>query len=558
MTNKKAQKRSARLHPMLQKLLIYFAVPAFIYFIFFTIYSWPWMLHFNTHFFTDNGDGLQNVWNMWWVNKAVTNLHQLPWHTMYLHYPYGTTLIGQTLNAFNGFVGVVLLKVFSLAQAYNIMVIFSFVFGGLSMFWLCHYFTKKYIPSLLGGFIFTFSSYHFAHAVGHMQLVSLEWIPLFILLWWKLLKRPRYRNAIGAAVVLLLILLCDYYYFLYSVGLAGLILFYLLWRKQIPPIKEKQTWRPLLVFIIISIILVLPLPLALLSANHHDPLQGSHPGRIFSTDLLTPFIDGGFWRFHYLTDGYWHLIKAGPVEGTVYLTLSVLTLLIIAIWKRAKVHQDVVFWLGAAVIFGILSLGSHLMIFGYSINHSWLPYALLEKILPELKLSGVPVRMMVMTGFATAVISAMVLAKLDISKRRGQLLMAIFALVLVIELWPSALPNNPVGHPHYVDALSNLPATGGVLDNGAVSEAAQLYDQTIDEKPIPLGYISRTPLSVANKDAGFVKSLDIPEGYKNLCKDYKIRYYTTPIYRPLKGVDFPEVYKDNSTIIYDLKNSPNC
>lgn len=555
-------KKSASLlnweHPKVRKLFFMAVLPAIIYFLFFTIYSWPWIPQFNTHFFTDGGDGLQNVWNIWWVNKSVTELHQLPWHTSFLHYPYGTTLIAQTLNPFNGFVGIGLLKIFSLVQTFNIMVIFSFVSAGVTMFWLCHYFTRHYIPSLIGGFIFTFSSYHFAHAIGHMQLVSLEFIPLFILLWWKLLIRPRYRTAVGAALVLLLVLLCDYYYLLYSIVLGGLILLYLAWRKKIPSLRNKQTWRPFLTFGLLGSVLVLPLPAILTIINARDPLQGSHPGRIYSTDLFTPFIDGGFWRFHSWTNGYWRLIKAGVAESSVYLTCSVIALLLIAVWKRTKINRDIVFWLGIALLFGVLSLGTRLMVFGYSINHIPMPYALLEKIVPQMKLSGVPVRMMVMTIFASAIISAMVLAKLNLKERRSQILMTIIVIVLIIELWPSSFHSYPAQHSKYVNILHSLPATGGVLDNGALSEPIQLYNQTITEKPIVLGYISRTPLSVTTKDNELIASLNTPVGYQQLCTVYKVRYYTTPTSRPLGGNYFPIVYQDQEAIIYDLKNSPNC
>ncbi|HSX53110.1 MAG TPA: hypothetical protein VLF90_01945 [Patescibacteria group bacterium] len=556
--SKKLAASLKRKNPMLRKLFFMAVLPALVYFLFFTVYSWPWMSHFNTHIFTDSGDGFQNVWNIWWVNKSITQLHQLPWHTTFVHYPYGTTLIAQTLNPFNGFVGIGLLKIFSLAQTYNIMVIFSFLSAGVTMFWLCNFFTRRYLPSLIGGFIYTFSSYHFAHAIGHMQLVSLEWIPLFVLLWWKLVTKPRYRLAVGAALVLLLVLLCDYYYFLYSVVLAVLIFIYLAWRKEIPPWRSKQTWRPYLTFTALSALFVLPLPLLLTITNARDPLQGSHPGRVYSTDIFTPFIDGSFWHFHSWTDGYWRKIKAGMAEGSIYLTLSVTVLMIVAVWKRTKIHRDTVLWLVIAVLFGVMSLGERLMVFGYSINHAPMPYALLEKILPQLKLSGVPVRMMIMVIFASAIISAMVLSKINLKQRKGQILMAAFTLLLIFELWPAPLPNNTGIHAPYVYALSKLPATGGVLDNAAISETTQLYDQTISNKPMVLGYISRTPLSVTAKDNQLIASLNSPKGYQQLCAVYKVRYYTTPAYRPLEGVSFPVVYRDSNSLIYDLKNSPNC
>jgi hypothetical protein len=543
-------------YPRLKILAIQFGIPLLFYFIFFWIYAGTWMGHFNTRFFADQGDGFQNVWNMWWINYAVVHLHQLPWHTFMLHYPYGTTLLGQTMNPFNGFVGIFLMHVLhlSLVQSFNTMIIFSFAFGGVTAFWLCYYFTKKYIPSLIGGFLYTFSSYHFAHAIGHMQLVSLEWIPLFILLWWKLLKNPRYRTAIGAAIVLLLVLFCDYYYFLYSLGAAALILVYLWHKKELAPIKEN--YRAYLSFIILSLIIVAPLPLALLRSNSRDPLQGAHDARLFSTDILTPIIDGGFWHFAWLTHRYWHNVKAYIAESSVYFGVSTIVLIIIAVWKRAKIHRDIVFWLVLGAIFGIISMGPRLMILGYSINHAPMPYALLEILLPTLKLSGDPDRFIAMSFLAASVIVAMVLARLDLSQRKGQLLIGLFFVVLAFELWPNILPTNVASaYPAYVNALKKLPA-GAVLDNGALSYTWQVYDQTITDKPIALGYISRTPTSVMNEDAQLVATVN-PAGYPKLCSEWKIRYVTTPASRPLK-TNFPIIYNDHQTLIYDFKDSPNC
>src|SRR4030042_6248184 len=106
--------------------------PILLYLIMFCILTYPLIFKFPTHFFADTGDGLQNVWNIWWVNKAVTQLHQSPWYTTYLHYPHGTSLLGHTLNPFTGFLGIFLLKFLSLIETHNVIVLFSFVIGGVT------------------------------------------------------------------------------------------------------------------------------------------------------------------------------------------------------------------------------------------------------------------------------------------------------------------------------------------------------------------------------------------------------------------------------------------
>lgn len=543
-------------YPRAQVLARFVLVPSIVYFALFCLLTWPWITHFNGWFFQDSGDGLQNVWNMWWIEKSVTDLNQLPWHTSYLHAPYGVTLVGQTLNPINGFTGIFLQQFMSLTQAFNTMVVFAFVFGGLSMFWLCRYFTKRYVASIIGGAIFTFSSYHFSHAIGHMQLVSLEFVPLYVLLFWMFLKKPSYTLAAGSAISLFLVLFSDYYYFLYSAILSAMIIVYFWWRKELPNFKYSVNWRPLVLFFVMGLVLIVPLPVALLMLNSNEVLKGYHDARIFSTDIATPFINGGFWRFDWLTSWYYHSVKGFVSETTVYLGISVLVLLAIALWKRVKIHRDIVFWLIVAGFFGVMSLGPRPLIYGNTIESVPMPYTLMEHFVPGMKLSGMPVRMMFMVTFASAIIAAMVLAKIKTRQTRGKALLIIFSLVLLIEVWPQTLPLTPSQAPQYVSALKSLPATGSVLDNAAKGEPQQLFHQTIHEKRMILGYISRTPQSLIDKEEPMIKLISQSK-LEQLCGRYGLRYITTPPKRPLI-TSFPIVYKDQKAIIYDLKNGPGC
>jgi hypothetical protein len=555
---KHAQRASmAGWRPRLFWLGKWVGLPLLIYFAFFCIFTWPWITHFNGWFFTDAGDGLQNVWNMWWVDKSITDLHQLPWHTIYLHAPWGVSLVGQTMNPFNGFVGIILMHVFglSLVQAFNIMIIFSFVVGGLTAFWLCYYFSRSYAAGLVGGFIYTFSSYHFAHAVGHMQLVSLEWLPLFILLWWKFLKRPTYLLAFGASFSLLLVLFCDYYYFLYSLIIAGFVAIYLFWQKQIPPLKERTTYLPFAVFLIFSAVMVLPLPVALLILNSNNSLSGAHNPRIFSTDIVTPFLDGGFWHLSSLTHFYWRHVKAFTAESSTYLTVSLLVVFVISWLKRKNLSPSYYFWVIVAIFFGVMSLGPRLHYGGHTLEALPMPYVLMEKIIPGFKLSGMPVRMLFVTILCLAIIASMVLAKLDFAQWKGRLLVGAFILVYAIEVWPSSLPLTSASYPKYVYAIHDLPA-GEVLDNAAKSQPEQLLNQTEHEKIMPLGYISRTPKKLESEDLYIIAAYTRGQ-YANLCKDFKIRYMTMPASEPLHTT-FPIIYHDKRAIIYDLKDSPSC
>src|SRR6059058_6359828 len=119
----------------LAAILYFFICPAAIYLAIYYLFSYPLFHSFSTHYFCGQEDGYQNIWNLWWVNKAVVDLHTSPWYTTWLHYPTGTSLVAHTLAPFNGFLGIPLQKLgLSLAQTYNTIVVFSFVTTGLTTF----------------------------------------------------------------------------------------------------------------------------------------------------------------------------------------------------------------------------------------------------------------------------------------------------------------------------------------------------------------------------------------------------------------------------------------
>lgn len=521
-------------------------VPGLVYLGFFCLYTWPWVAHPGSRFFTDGGDGYQNVWNMWWVNHAVTVLHQPPWNTNLLHYPYGTTLLGQTMNPFNGLVGIILLPFLPLVEVFNLMIVFSFVATGVTAFRLCWFFCRRYLPSLIGGFAVTFSAYHLSKTLGLMQLVSLEWVPLFVLLWWRLLTRPRVRLAAGTAVTLLLVLLCDYYYFLFCV-VAGLAILVHLWRLGEVRLDRRST----AVFVILAGLLTAPLPAALVLSNLRDPMEGGHPSQ--STDLFSLVLDGGHWRFAGLTRWYWRSIRTGIAESTIYLSVTITVLLGVAVALRRRLGPHARFWLAFAAVPAVLSLGPRLLIHGTDTRIP-LPFALVRAAVPVLDYNVEPERIVVMTTLAAAVLASLVLSRLDPARRRDRLVIGLVCAALVVELWPGPPPLTPVTRPAYVAALKRLPP-GGVIDDaavtsGTVDRSLQLYDQVLDGQSVAFGYISRTPATVAAKDAELQAAIAAHQ-YRVLCSRYRFRYFTTLATRPLPGT-LPVLYDDGRAIIYGL------
>lgn len=501
-------------------------LPLLFYFVFFCILSFPLILMFSTHLFADQGDGLQNVWNIWWINKAVTELHQSPWHTSYLHYPQGTSLLGQTLNPFNGFLGIPLLKFLTLIETHNVIVLFSFIMGGLTAFWLAYFITKSYWGSLIAGYIFTFSQYHFTHAEGHLQLVSLEWIPLFVLCWYWLIINPSILRAIIAAIVLFGVLLCDYYYFLYCVFTGILIvLWYAISTKDFRFFLKKTYLLTFSAFLFVCLITSGFLLGSLIRLITQDPLIGAHDPLEFSLDVLAPFIPGGHWRFAEFTKFYWSRLPGNINESSVYIGLSVVLLIGYAWCKRKEIrlrYPSFFLWYGVGLFFGIMALGPALQVGGNIIFTGIMPYTLLQTLFPPLKLSGCPVRMMVMVMLSASVICAMGFEMLFQNQRTRWILAGIM-LILFFEYLPQPIPSSNISIPQYVHILKNLPGNEGVIDLAATSPTLSLYYQTVHNKPMAFGYISRTPTSVAREDKKIMELLR-EENFSTLYHNYHFGY----------------------------------
>ena len=534
---------------MLKKYISMALFPIFFYFFIFCILTSPLILKFSTHFFADKGDGLYQAWNIWWVNKAVTELHQSPWWTFYLHYPHGVSLVGHTLNPFNGFMGIILLKFLTLIQAHNFIVIFSFAAGGLTAFWLAYYFTRSYWASLIAGFIFTFSNYHFAHAEGHLNLVSLEWIPLFMLCWYILITRPGILMAIASGIALFLVFLCDYYYFLYCV-LAGCLI--IIWHaaksRDFFFIFKKKHLIPLIVFIAILLVTAGPLIISLLCLNAGDPFWGSHPSNENCLDLLAPFIYGGHWRFADLTKFYWSKLPGNIHETSVHIGMAVLFLFIYVWSRRHRLKiQGLQLWYFTAIFFFIMSLGPVLHIWGKEISFIWLPYALFEKIFPPLRLSGCPVRMMIMVMLSVSIICAIGF-KILFQKPAGRILAALLLIMLFFEYLPKPMPASGINTPEYVKILKELPAGYGIIDTVTGLSLAAYY-QTIHEKPMAFSDVSRIPKSVLEKD-NCLRRLVQDREYTKLYYGYNLRYLVTDTSAEIQGIKM--LYNGDGVKVYDL------
>jgi hypothetical protein len=539
----------------LSSILYGLALPTALYALLYAAFSYPLLRQFSTHYFCGTEDGYQNIWNLWWVNKAVTDLHTSPWYTTYLHYPTGTTLIAHTLAPFNGFVGVALQKLgLSLAQTYNTIVIFSFVMTGLTTFWLARRVTGSYLGSLFAGAAFTFSHFHFAHAQNHLQMVTLEWMPLALLAIYELLTRPTVLKGLAAAGAMLLVTLSDFHLTFYVVvagALLGIVTFARLAATGFTEIR-KYAW-PLGLFVTLTAATTGLLALKLLHVNRTDPLQQNHDPVVWSTDLVDPFFPSAQWRFADWTKPVWGpLAEPGKdfvyVEHSLYVGWAVLLLTAWAVWRRRAIPlKDFGYWAGLATLFFLLSLGPRIHIWGHVTPIPGV-YPVLEKLFPPLKMGGVPMRLMAMVLLTTSVLAAAALADvIRLAGRRAPLVLVPLLALLAFESLPKPQPTTPATYPYWVTQLRNLPP-GAVIDTTYKTDMSRhLYYATGHAHPVGEGYISRYPRSVEQR-RGVFRALVDAEDWPTLRRDWGFKYLVVDHHVPrLKAL-----VQDGNIRVYQL------
>jgi len=492
--------------------------------------TYPLVKQFGQAIPGDGFDGWQNFWNLWWVKQALLVEHTGPWFTDMLYYPTGVSLLFHTLNAFNGFTFLPVQLALGLFPAYNSAVIFSFVIGGLGAFLLARYVLgpgSSRLAAFGAGIIFTFSPYHIAHLLGHMQLITLEWLPFYALYLLKTadsgleaasgkspasgaprctLRAPRsvLRNGVIAAFFLVLVTFSDWYYLLYCLLFTAVVFVWvvcvMLWRggkarrnasSPVPPFSHIPAHMGRLAITVAGICLVwavaispLLVPMVREARQYNFMVPNPQESRLYSADLLAFFTPQ---QFHPLW-GDWAAAEAKVFTATVseYQVFAGFTVLALALlgtfatlrrtapgtktgaWRSARWGGGIGLWLLTLIFFFLLSLGPVLHIAGRTAllpdgREIPLPYAWLVRIVPFMNISRSVSRFDAMVMLALAILAALGLNWLVRRGRAGRVA-AIAALGLIVfEFLPVPYPMSPPDTPAWYKTLAADPRPGSVL-----------------------------------------------------------------------------------------------
>jgi len=458
------------------------------------LFFWPWMDHLSTSLIGPPEDNMQDFWNSWYAVVASDPSHFF--YTKLIRFPEGTGLLYHSFFYPQIFVLVPLTKLLGTDRAtlillQNLTMLLSFPLAGTGAFYLVRHFVKANAAALVGGFVFAFNPSHVAHAMHHIGVSSIGFMPFFAFAYLKALERKSVPWLCAACVFYALSALSSWYNVFYVAYFIVFHAIYLGVRDNLRP----RGWKLIAPLACMggALLLLSPLviPMILQSGSSNLFFDGTN---VYVADLA------GYFTFpvtHPLAPWGYNtvsLFRAGPLEGAVYLGLVNLALLL---WLglRARREKDPVltYVLCGMAVFCVLASGSTLQAFGASFIP--MPDLLLDKF-PFFSQVRTPSRAIVMVYMflSIGVGHALTLAWKQPGGTwvRGAVCAAVFLLLL--DFYPAHLAMTDATCPRGLDVIAQDSEHGfGVLNlpSGYIEDEAAMFQQTCHGRPIVKGVVSR-------------------------------------------------------------------
>ena len=440
-------------------------------------------------------DGWQNVWNLWWVSRALregTN----PFFSSLLYYPDGVDLTLQTLNISNGILGLPIEQIAGPVAAYNWCVLAAFTLAGYGAYRLALRLTGARGPAFLAGLVFSFSPFHVTKLWdGQLELVALQWIPFYALALLRAVEDRHWRDVGLAAVCLAVVGLTSWYYLLFCAVYSAL--FVALWAFTTAGIDRKLELlgRTALIAVGAGVALapvLLPALRAASAANAiYRPGDPGDPVLTHAADLLDFWLPSALHPLLGDMASAWGMRLHPTIAGwNVALGYVAPALAALGVWSRRRGAGRWGVLLLAALVF---ALGPALHIAGRNTGFP-LPYLALLW-LPGLGVARRPSHFVVLATLLLALLAAYgaswLLGRVQAGYRWAVLLG--LAVLIGLEYIPRPFPLvHATVHPYYATLAGS---TGALLDLPPRNESSEpLLAQIVHGRPIVGGFVSRTPL----------------------------------------------------------------
>ena len=493
----------------------YHLLPALLYLLGAIVFSWPLVLHLTAHVvLTGSGDAWAHLWNSWWARFSLLDLHTSPFHTDALYWPQGASLYFHALDPFTGYLSTPLQLLVGLVPAFNLLVLFEITLAGYAAMQLARYVTGNLAAAIVAGLIYAFSPLESLYLnLGQLELMSIGWLPLFMLFFIKTVRRePRWRVNFALSIVLLLIIsLVTWYYLLYALIFAGLYTLYVLLdtRKV-----RRSDWLKVVGLaagvVTIYLLLISPVLLPTLKEANGGSTQATQSqfNLIYNSADLQGFVWPG-------PSALWNVFGTGSSNEYRGAFLGFVTLLLAGFGLVSQLRRSW-FWAVLGLIFLVLALGPILQTqFCYDLHqqntnyicYDQTPHQQVQGItlpgqlissLPFGSIARVPLRFVLLVMLSLAILAAFGIAKASArwpfqAKWQRLALPLCVGLLVFAEFLPlPRLLHDTVVSPFYTQIKNegNWNDFALLETPDKVSAIAEYY-QTVHNHPILGGYLSR-------------------------------------------------------------------
>jgi hypothetical protein len=470
----------------------------------------------------DPADAGLFMWNFWWTRHALASAHCLYW-TDLLVYPHGASL---ALHSYPLPYCLLSLPVQwlvpglpGLMLAFNLVVLLSFVLTAAAACVLAARVSQSCAGGLVAGVMVALAPFRSLN-VARLHLMATEFPAIYVLCWVAFVERPSRPRAIALGSSLAL---CVYSEPEYAIAAAVFSALWLMheWRLWYTP--TAMGVRAGLAVACTSCAILIS-PLLLVQANaivRHEihPVRSLNEAITWSPAAVSFFVPS---RMHPV---YGPLLAAAGeygspgVDGMRSETTIPLTAWVLVLVALTRVKRDrSIFWVIAGAAFLLLTLGPFLRLTGSRMTRVPLPYAALYAVLPLVRASRDPTRMLPMATLMLAVVAAFGV-RACIARARSQSAVAVVTALLVAAVAFESLTRSTTHAtagqlvPPIYQRIAGTPGEFAVLDLSP--DPLALLAQTVHGKPITAGSGS-IPRAAAWGAPGVERDLRAPDNVTSL------------------------------------------
>lgn len=381
-------------------------------------------------------------WAIGWMHWSV--LHGVdPLYSSKVFAPTGTSLTWTSFTPAGGFVMLPVRSLFGSVAATNVLMLLAPALAGWAAYLVCHRLTQAFWPSLVGGYLFAYSSYMTGQMHGHLNLVLIFPVPLVVYLVIRRVEGSMGRVAFIALMTMALVVL-----FLCSTELFATAAFFGALAYIIAIIaagndrgRVVESGVLTVVAYVLSAVVLSPY---LIAAVRNEPTITIRDTTTASVDLASFLVPRSFMGGLHLVspafDEKWSArILPLPIEDAGYLSVALVVVLVgFAITDRRR--RETWALLGFVALVSVAALGPVLHLLGRP--STTMPWTVMTNV-PLLR-NATPQRFPAYSALAIAVICALWLARAP----KGQALFrwgsVLLGAVLLFPNWaqPNHLPQD--------------------------------------------------------------------------------------------------------------------